>query len=328
MPQHQFDSILLVAFGGPTPGCCHKYASCPGEAFCFVKGIVGNAPSKADRVKEVADHYTQLGGFSPFNELTMKQAEALQAALAERGVDVPVYAGFRHWSPYVREVIPRMVKDGHRDILAIIMAPHQSKVSWDWYQQTVAEAVENLEGEKPAINYLSPWFRYEGFITAVVERIREECKDLGPAEFDKAALVFTAHGIPQSAARNSSYTRQFRRSAGLAAKKLGRDVFDLAYQSAPTNPPVPWTQPDINALIRERLRKRVDTVIASPIGFLCDHVEVLYDLDYEARATAGQYGLNFIRAGTVGTHPAFIDMLADHCCDDVHTEHPTDHPTE
>lgn len=324
MPLHDFDSVLLVAFGGPTPGCCNKYNPCPGEGFCFVEGIAGTSPSKAERVREVAEHYVQLGGFSPFNELTMKQAESLGAALAERGVDVPVYAGFRHWSPYLSEIIPRMVHNGHRDILAIIMAPHQSKVSWDWYQQTVAEAVDSLTGQKPAVNYLDPWFRREGYITAIAELIREACKDLDRSEFDEAALVFTAHAIPQSAAKASPYTRQFRRTAGLVTAKLGRELFDLAYQSGPPNPPVPWTQPDINDLILERYRNRVQTVIASPIGFLCDHVEVLYDLDHEAQATAARYGINFIRAGTVGTHPAFIDMLADLCCDQVHTEHPTE----
>lgn len=285
---------------------------------------MGTSPSKADRVKEITNHYTQLGGFSPFNELTRKQAEALRAALAERGIDVPVWAGFRHWSPYLREVIPQMVENGHRDILAIIMAPHQSKVSWEWYQQTVAEAIDNLEGEKPVVNYLQPWFRSEGYITAITELIREACKDLPPSEFEKAALVFTAHSVPQAVAKTSPYTRQFRRTAGLVAAKLGRELFDLAYQSAPANPPVPWTQPDINALIQERYRKRVETVVASPIGFLCDHVEVLYDLDYEARATAESYGLDFLRAGTVGNHPAFINMLADLCCDKVHTEQATE----
>ena len=173
--------------------------------------------SKAARVKEVASHYTLLGGFSPFNELTKDQAEALGAALTARGVDVPVYTGFRHWSPYVREVIPRMVENGHRDILAIIMAPHQSKVSWDWYQQTVTEAIDNLEGDKPVVNYLDPWFRSRGYITAITELIREACKDLQPSEFEKAALVFTAHAIPQTAAKWSPYTGQFRRTAGLVA---------------------------------------------------------------------------------------------------------------
>ena len=320
MPQHEFDSVLLVAFGGPTPGCCNKYDPCPGEAFCFVEGIAGTSPSKADRVKEVASHYDLLGGFSPFNELTLEQAEALRGALAERGIDVPVYAGFRHWSPYLREVIPQMVENGHRNILAIIMAPHQSKVSWDWYQQTVTEAIKSLEGEKPTVTYAAPWFRNEGYIAAITQLIRDACVDLQPTEFEKAAIVFTAHAIPQSIANTSPYTRQFKRTAGLVTAQLGRELFDLAYQSAPHISPVPWTQPDINDLIRERCRKRANTVIASPIGFLCDHVEVLYDLDHEARNTAEHYGMNFIRAGTVGTHPAFIEMLADLCWDRVQTE--------
>ena len=314
MSQHNFDSVLLIAFGGPTPGCCNKYDSCPGEAYCFVEGIAGDAPSKAERVKEVANHYSLLGGYSPFNELTGMQAESLRTALVDRGADVPVYAGFRHWSPYVREVIPRMVENGHRKILGIIMAPHQSKVSWDWYQQTVANAIAELEGEKPTVRYLEPWFRHEGYITAITELIHEACKSLEPGEFESGALVFTAHGIPQSAANASSYTRQFGRTAGLVADRLGKERFHLAYQSAPRSPAVPWTQPDINDLIRERYQSRVDTVIASPVGFLCDHVEVLYDLDYEARNTAEDCGIKFIRAGTVGDHPAFINMLADLCC--------------
>ncbi|MDE0042993.1 MAG: ferrochelatase [Candidatus Poribacteria bacterium] len=320
MPEIDFDSVLLVAFGGATPGCCNKYDSCPGEAYCFVEGIAGASPSKADRVKEVANHYTLLGGFSPFNELTAKQAEALKAALADRDVDVPVYAGYRHWSPYVREVIPRMVENGHRSILAIIMAPHQSKVSWDWYQRTVSDAIESLEGEKPAVNYLEPWFWREGYINAVTELIREAGECLGRDEFDKAGLVFTAHAIPQSAANASPYTRQFGRTASRVAEELRRALFDLAYQSAPENPAVPWTQPDINDLLLERYRYRAETVIVSPIGFLCDHVEVLYDLDHEARQTAERYDINFLRAGTVGDHPAFINMLADLCCDRAFTD--------
>ncbi|MDE0299845.1 MAG: ferrochelatase [Candidatus Poribacteria bacterium] len=320
MPQHDFDSVLLVAFGGPTPGCCHKYASCPGEAFCFVEGILGASASKSERVNEVASHYSQLGGFSPFNELTGQQANSLGAALSERGVDVPVYTGFRHWSPFVNEVIPRMVKNGHRNILAIIMAPHQSKVSWDWYQQTVTDAIGEVEGEKPVVNYIKPWFSHRGYISAISELIREAAESLSPVEFGDAMLVFTAHAIPQAAANASPYTRQFGRTASLVSVQLDRERYHLAYQSGPEHSPIPWTQPDINDFIRERCRHHFDTVIASPIGFLCDHVEVLYDLDLVARATAEKYDLNFIRARTVGSHPEFINMLADLCCDRVDTD--------
>ena len=106
----KYDSVLLIGFGGPTPGCCKKYEPCPGEAYCFVEGIVGTAPSNAERVKEVASHYVALGGFSPFNELTFKQADALEAGLKDRGMDVPVYVGMRNWTPYLHEVIGNMVK--------------------------------------------------------------------------------------------------------------------------------------------------------------------------------------------------------------------------
>ena len=135
----RYDSVLLVAFGGPTPGCCQKYNSdiCPGEAYCFVEGITGAAESQKERVKDISAHYIKLGGFSPFNELTFTQADALETALRARNLLLPVYAGFRHWNPYLKEVIAEMAQKGHRKILGIIMAPHQSKVSWEWYQQTV-----------------------------------------------------------------------------------------------------------------------------------------------------------------------------------------------
>ena len=140
----RYDSVLLVAFGGPTPGCCQKYDSdaCPGEAYCFVEGIAGTAESQRERVKDISAHYVQLGGFSPFNELTFKQADALENALRARDLLLPVYAGFRHWTPYLKEVVAEMAQKGHHKILGIIMAPHQSKVSWEWYQRAVKKGID------------------------------------------------------------------------------------------------------------------------------------------------------------------------------------------
>lgn len=306
-----YDSVLLIAFGGPAPGCCKKYDVCPGEAHCFVEGIVGKADAQAERLREVTSHYVMLGGFSPFNELAFKQSEALEAALYDRGVGVPVYVGFRHWRPYLHEVILEMAQKGRRRILGIIMAPHQSKVSWDWYQQTVSEAIEMLDGGELHVSYLDPWYLNSGYISAIANLIREVCEGLDPDEFRKPALVFTAHAIPQAAANHSPYTQQFAQTAAAVAEQLGRDDFDLAYQSQTENAPVPWTQPDINSLIRAQKELGVRTIIASPIGFLCDHVEVLYDLDVEAQATAQACGINFLRSSTVGVHPEFIGMLAD-----------------
>ena len=305
----QYDSVLLVAFGGPTPGCCQKYDNdtCPGEAYCFVEGIAGTAESQRERVKDISAHYVKLGGFSPFNKLTFEQAAALENALQKRDLPLPVYAGFRHWTPYLKEVIAQMGEKGHRKILGIIMAPHQSKVSWEWYQQTVRKGIDAVDGEKPTIDYLDPWYTHKGYVGAISEIIKTVCGD----KLERAELVFTAHAIPQSAADTSPYTQQFRKTGEAVAQEIGKTRFGLAYQSAVENSPIPWTQPDINDWIKARKAEGVDTVVASPIGFLCDHVEVLYDLDIEATETAAACGVDFIRAGTVGSHPKFINMLAD-----------------
>ena len=306
-----YDSILLVGFGGPTPGCCRQYDPCPGEAHCFVEGIVGNAPSNAARVKEVANHYVKLGGFSPFNELTFKQADALGAALRERDVDSPIYVGMRNWTPYLHETIAKMVEEGHCNVLAIIMSAYRSRASWERYQNDVIAAVETVGDQTLDIRYLEDlWHLHPGFINAIAERIRTACNGISESRLTEAALIFTAHAIPEVAAKTSPYPEQFHQTASAVAQVLGTD-FDIAYQSAPDNPTVPWTGPDINDLIREKREAGVQEVIVSPIGFLCDHVEVLYDLDLEARATAEACGMNFIRAGTVGEHPEFIDMLAN-----------------
>ncbi len=310
-----YDSILLVGFGGPTPGCCKQYDSCPGEAYCFVEGIVGTAPLHAERVQEVAHHYVALGGFSSFNELTFRQADALETTLKDRGVDAPIYAGMRNWMPYLHETLALMVEKGHRNILGIIMSAYQSKSSWERYQNDVTAAIERLNGVTPNVSYLEDaWHIRSGFINTIADQIRVACGEMEDNRFEKAALIFTAHAIPRPAAKSSPYTKQFRQTASAVASVLGKD-FGIAYQSSPDNPTAPWTGPDINNLIQEKKKVGIQDVIVSPIGFLCDHVEVLYDLDMEARATAETCGMSFIRAGTVGDHPEFIGMLADLVCE-------------
>lgn len=196
-------------------------------------------------------------------------------------------------------------------MIGIIMAPHQAKVSWDWYQQTVRKGIETLEGEKMTIDYLEPWYIHEGYVGAVADIIQAASGE----KLEHAQLVFTAHAIPQVAADTSSYSQQFGKTAEAVADQINKKEFSLAYQSEVENSPIPWTQPDINAWLREKASEGVDTVVASPIGFLCDHVEVLYDLDIEAKEIAEECGIDFIRTETVGDHPKFIGMLADFVCE-------------
>jgi ferrochelatase len=312
MKRSSVDSVLLVGFGGPTPGCCKEKDPCPGEAYCFVHGILGKSPARDKRAREVADHYKHLGGFSPYNELTLEQGRALGKALAARGLALEVDAGFRHWKPYVKETLAGMKARGLERPLAVIMAPHQSSVSWDWYIKVVGEAQEELGASSPEVaGYLDPWWTHEGFVEANASRIREQTKGWSEARLATAGLVFSAHSIPAPVARTGPYTKQFEESAKLIAARAGFREHSCAYQSAPDDAAIPWTSPMIAAALDELHAAGKKDAIVAPIGFLCDHVEVLYDLDIEAKEHAKKLGIGFHRAGTVGSHPAFVGMLAD-----------------
>ena len=262
-----------------------------------------------NRAKEVAKHYNHFGGFSPFNELTFKQAETLRGVLKTKKLDLPVYVGMRNWSPFFGEAIKQMVANGSRNVIGIILSSFQSNASWERYQKEVQDAVQNSTNGSLTVHYIKPWYKENGFVDAITDLIRSSCRDWGPERFKRANLILTAHAIPQVAAERSPYTTQFLATAKLIASKLDKD-YETAYQSAPDNPSIPWTQPDIENLIKLKKGKNVGDIIVSPIGFLCDHVEVLYDLDIAANETAQSCGINMTRSGTVGNHPLFIEMLA------------------
>ncbi len=306
------DSVLFVAFGGPTPGCCGRREPCPGtEAACFVHSIVGDHPAAQARVADVAAHYAQLGGFSPFNDLTLQQVRGVTARLKTQGIHVPIYVGMRHWTPYIQDVLRTMADQGLRHILAVILAPHQCFASWEWYQQTVADGIAALGDGDIQVAYLEPWYTHVGYITAIADYVREAYALLGPERAQHAALLYTAHSIPTSMAAQAPYTQQFAATAAAVTQSLGRQEYRLAYQSQAHGTPRPWLQPDISDAIRQAQHDGYRDVLVSPIGFLCDHVEVLYDLDIEAQHTAAACGVTCVRAKTVGTHPAFLAMLSE-----------------
>ena len=307
-----FDSVLFVAFGGPTPGCCGRREPCPGnEATCFIQSIVGEHPSAQARVAEVAAHYAQLGGFSPFNDLTFQQVRDIANLLKAQGLQLPVYVGMRHWPPYVRDVLREMAAQGLQNILAVILAPHQCYASWEWYQHIVAEGLAALGDGHPQVTYLDPWYTHAGYIEAIADHMRQASQMLGDERAQRAALVYTAHSIPEAMAAQAPYTQQFAATASAVTRLLGRQDYRLAYQSQVHGTPRPWLRPDINEAIQQLQAEGYRDVIISPIGFLCDHVEVLYDLDVEAQHTAAACGVTYVRAQTVGTHPAFITMLSE-----------------
>lgn len=303
-----FDSVLLVGFGGPTRGCCLRYAECPGEAYCYVEGIVGQRAGGAGRIREVAAHYRHFGGVSPFASFSQKQAGALEMALERGGLPLPVYTGHRFWTPYVRETLAEMGGRGLRRALGVALAPHRAKISREAYRSAVSSAREALGAGAPEVEFLeTPWHGRPGFIDAIVGRTLQAAPEAGRTS--GLSVVFTAHSIPVSMARASSYEEEFAETAALAAHALGLEAHRTGFQSSPDAPPGAWLGPDVKEVILEAAAGGAEAVLLVPVGFLCDHVEVLFDLDIEARETAEGAGLRFHRAPTVGTHPAFIDML-------------------
>ncbi len=297
-----YGAVLLIAYGGPDR---------LEDVRPYLANVLRGRRVPPERVEAVAHHYELFGGHSPLTELTRRQAAALEADLRAHGLPLPVFVGMRNWTPYLAEALARMRDAGVGRALGIIMAPHQSYASWEQYQEDVTEARARVGAGAPEVDYLAPWFDHPGFIEAQADRVAAALADVAPDLRRDAALVFTAHSIPVAMADRSPYVAQVRASARLVAERFRGERWSVAYQSRSGDPREPWLGPDVHAVIHGPAAHAGRTVVLVPIGFVSDHIEVLYDLDIEARETARRAGVAFHRAGTVMDHPAFIRMLGD-----------------
>lgn len=301
----EHDCVLLIAFGGPTA---------PEDVRPFIANVLRGRPVPPERGAEVVRHYEAIGGRSPLNEITLRQADALRTALAASGLALPVYAGMRNWRPYLAEALAAMQSDGCRRAVGVIMAAQQSDASWGRYQQDVAVAREALGPAAPAVDFAPAWHAHPLFVDAVVAQTRDALATLPGERPAGARLIFTAHSLPTALAAGQPYETQFRETAALVARRLGFDAHELAYQSRSGSPREPWLEPDVRAVIRDVAAAGARDVVLVPVGFVCDNVELLYDLDVEARRVAADAGVGFVRAAPVNDHPSFIAMLADVVC--------------
>jgi ferrochelatase len=258
---------------------------------------------------EVAHHYEAVGGKSPLNEITLRQADALKGVLAQRGLRLPVYVGMRNSSPFFSETLGRMHENRVKRALGFILSSHRTEASWQRYQKNIADARAALNGRAPEIDYCDGWHDHPLFTQSWVERIHEAAAEA--AIGDRAPLVFTAHSIPVAMAAQSPYVEQLETSARLIAQRLGRPDWTIAYQSRSGKPNDPWLEPDIGQVIRDFVAGGVDQLLLAPIGFVSDHVEVLYDLDIEAAKIAKNAGVKISRASCPNDHPTFVQMMAD-----------------
>jgi ferrochelatase len=301
-----FDSVLLIAFGGP-----EKIQ----DVRPFLEIVSAGRRIPPERLEEVARHYERIGGRSPLNELTMRQAEGLRRALQRDGMPTPVYVGMRNWHPFLHETLAEMRDRGCRRALGIILSSFQTEASWERYVADVSAAREKVGAGAPEVVYAPPWSEHPGFIDAMASRAAAALAQVPAQETVEkradALVIFTAHSVPVAMASGSPYARQIEAAALVIAGRLGHARWRVAYQSRSGAPSDPWLEPDICGAIRGAKAQGIGDVVVVPIGFVCDHVEVLYDLDVEARAVAAEAGVRFHRAQAANDHPAFIAMLAD-----------------
>ncbi|MDX2035798.1 MAG: ferrochelatase [Isosphaeraceae bacterium] len=296
MPQPH-DCVLLLAYGAPER---------MEDVRPFLDNVLRGLPVPKERYEAVVHHYELLGGKSPLNELTAKQAEGLRGVL---GGELPIYVGMRFAKPYIFTAIRDMLKDGRRRAIAIILAPYRSEPSFEKYVEAVQEVLAAAPEGSLTVEFVEPWFDQPLFADAQADEVQKAYDRLPEAERAGAALLFTAHSIPTAVAARCPYVQQIEHACAAVGERLGRS-WRLVWQSRSGNPRTPWLEPDVNAALAELKEQGGTAVVLCPIGFISDHVEVMYDLDLEAAQTCRDLGIAMSRASTVNDHPRFIEALA------------------
>lgn len=303
---HAYDAILIVSFGGPEG---------PEDVMPFLDNVLAGLRVPLPVKARIARRYHRFGGVSPINRHTLEFIAALERELDASGPRLPVYWGNRNWRPMLDDTLAQMARDGIAHAIAYVTSTFSSYSGCRKYREDLHAAVDGLDCA-PRIDKLRNGYNHPRFIEAVADRLRDAfarttSTQRQPAMEKQPALLFTAHSLPLSMAGACDYVAQLREACSLAAEQAGAGRWELVYQSQNASYGEPWLGPDIGeALESVRAAGHTDVVVA-PIGFVCDHMEVVLDLDVEAAEKAEALGLNMVRAGTVGSHPAYVRMVRD-----------------
>jgi ferrochelatase len=301
-----YDALILVSFGGPEG---------PDDVMPFLRNVVRGRGVPDARLAEVAEHYHHFGGVSPINAQCRALLAALRKELAAVRVDLPLYWGNRNWTPYLTDTLTQMRDDGVRRALAFVTSPYGSYSSCRQYLDDIAAARAAVGPGAPELDKIRHYHDHPGYVRPHADAVRHALQALSDVE--PVRLVFTAHSIPstmdaQSGPHGGRYSAQLRETATLVAEQAAPGLpWDLAWQSRSGQAHVPWLEPDINEHLAALSETGVRGVVVSPIGFVSDHLEVVWDLDTEAAETARRLGMRFERAGTPGTDHRFVAMVRD-----------------
>lgn len=302
-----YQALLIVSFGGPEG---------PDEVLPFLENVLRGKNVPRERLLEVAEHYDHFGGVSPINGQNRALIEALRANFDAFGLNLPIYWGNRNWRPFLPETLRQMAADGVHRAIAFVTSAFSSYSGCRQYRENIADARLQLGAEAPEIDKLRVFFNHAGFIEPMIEHARVALERIPQDRRFAARLVFTAHSIPLGMASGCRYEEQLREASRLVAEGLAesagaRHEWSLVYQSRSGPPTQPWLEPDVGDHLRALASGGVRDVVVVPIGFVSDHLEILYDLDTEAQRIAQELGLGLWRASTVGTHPKFVAMIRE-----------------
>jgi len=304
-----YDALLFLSFGGPEG---------PDDVVPFLENVTRGRGIPRERLVEVGAHYFKFGGVSPINGQCRALIATLERDFAGNGLaDLPVYWGNRNWEPYVADTVGRMAADGVRRALVFVTSAYSSYSGCRQYREDLAAAVSAARAAGIELDKIRAYYDHPGFVGPNTEAALRALDSLDPAVRDGAELVFVTHSLPLSLAETSDYVAQHEEVARLVAEGvekatgvIGRPRA-LVYCSRSGPPTQPWLEPDVSDHLRERRTAGTEAVVVLPVGFISDHMEVVYDLDTEAAETAEEIGLAFARAATVGVAPAFVEAIRD-----------------
>ncbi len=302
MPSAPYQALLVVGFGGPEG---------PDDVMPFLQNVLRGRNVPRERMLEVAEHYNHFGGVSPLNGQVRELISAMKKDFLANQVDLPIYWGNRNWHPMLADTVGQMKEDGIKRGLMFVTSGFSSYSGCRQYRENVAEACQSVGKGAPELEKIRVFFNHPGYIEPVIENVQAAIDRLPIEHRESAPILFTAHSIPQSMATGALYETQLEEASRLVSEGVGDHPWKLVYQSRSGPPSQPWLEPDVCDAIRDLHQQGDKHLVVVPIGFLSDHMEVLFDLDTEAKELCDSLGITMERAATVGTHPRFVSMIRE-----------------
>lgn len=302
MTKPPYDALLVLSFGGPEK---------PDDVIPFLENVLRGRNVPRERMLEVAEHYYHFGGKSPINDQNRALIEALNSELALHEIALPIYWGNRNWYPLLPDTLGQMHADGHRKVLVFVTSIFSSYSGCRQYREDIQRALQELGlAEEMSLDKIRTFYNHPDFIETMADRVRDAINELPSDGSDQRKVLFTAHSIPNAMAATCAYEKQLNESSRLISEAVGIEDWSLVYQSRSGPPQQPWLEPDVCDVIQEIAdQNSARQVVIVPVGFVSDHMEVIYDLDDEAAKLCQEVGIAMARAKTAGTHPKFVSMI-------------------